>query len=1346
MIITMKQLFWAFLLALSILPLHLKAGITLHEASDATQTKAVLSASFSDLSLPHGFQYKYGTLPEIDGFSRAALASESDPVLVTTSGNAWSVREARGWVESYGGLAAGQSSTMSATAMLYSAATLTFDWSVDSEENIGILSFKVDGEEVASISGLVDFTAVSRDLAAGEHTFEWTYAKSSETNVGLDLGMVRNIHFRNTTPGEWIDVPVAGSEAQLDALYPGKDYLFRAYEVNVGYQFSAIKAFATLPLPEPIGEITVSSVTQTKATVNARVNDLGCPTRNEVVVGTFRDGQTSFTGLIHPYLMEYSDTELFDGSSRGSCNVSPDGYVYTDFPSDITGYLFGFSINISEPFRLKFVWGARGVSEDLAASVSLSIDDEEVGRVTASGNTLELEPFEYLIEPGTHRLSWNVDGMSGFYVQVGSCVLERASSWEKTFLMEGLSGSFPLEGLMPGHQYQAQIRVSPDYDSPLDQTWFGTNTDWFTFTTLNVAADILEATDVSQASATIHGRVYGGDATVVATGLQYKDAAGDRWTDYPKDASTEELSQALTRLRPSTTYHYRAYIQAEGCDTVFSDTGEFTTLSVQALKPVAVRVAQHSAVLQGEVVFGDATIYQRGMQFRKAGTEDWEDVEDIGEEAVYTLSKTGLEMGAAYEARTYIQPAGGDIIYSDILTFATLDVYIGKTASTSTQTTLDLVAALVPLDEGVVADEYGFEYYADSDGFYMGGGATDLPSDVVRVPVEPEDEALHLHLDGLTPYYSYNYRAYVKIGGTYHYTEGYLGTDRTWTGTGTDRASIAVELAERTPTTALLKLDATQDGDAVVTQIEYGMMNPNWVVEEYLPCGTELSLEGLSPGTSYGLAFRGLVNGRWCPLLLSLDWDYSLYEFETLPLNIEVAFTDITQTKATMQMSFIFGNVEVRDLHYRVNGGEYIPCGEITDTHKAIEIEGLKPATEYYVDFRGIIGEETSCYWDSYYGSSYHFTTKAVEVSASAPEVLQTVATIEWEADWGDATFFQAGIQYGTWEDYVDIPVNIEESSLLVTELLPSELYNYRFFVETVEGGRVYSTLNAFITEAVHCETLPVSNVSNRSATLNGTIACDSYSSAEFGFQWKQMEGWSSEPAFTKGHKNDDGGISVGLVNGMLEPNTDYQYRAAVRYQGNIYAADEWETFRTESEYVYYPATVYTIFRTDRENNRLLLCGYYVAGSEEVVDQGYEYWNNAVNASARSTGGVEVIHTDASMQYSLDVATLQAGDYSVRAFVTTSSGITIYGNTLAFGVQNGEVVGISDAPAAVITCSVEGASLTVRNATGLSCVVCNVSGMVVAQRDRMLETEEFDLAPGLYVIRFSSGETCKVGI
>lgn len=72
------------------------AQIVLHEATNITQTKATLSADFSDLNNEHGFQYKYGTLPNIDEFSRTALSANSDLVQINTTSNAWSARTVKG--------------------------------------------------------------------------------------------------------------------------------------------------------------------------------------------------------------------------------------------------------------------------------------------------------------------------------------------------------------------------------------------------------------------------------------------------------------------------------------------------------------------------------------------------------------------------------------------------------------------------------------------------------------------------------------------------------------------------------------------------------------------------------------------------------------------------------------------------------------------------------------------------------------------------------------------------------------------------------------------------------------------------------------------------------------------------------------------------------------------------------------------------------------------------------------------------------------------------------------------------------------------------------------------------
>lgn len=317
-----------------------------------------------------------------------------------------------------------------------------------------------------------------------------------------------------------------------------------------------------------------------------------------------------------------------------------------------------------------------------------------------------------------------------------------------------------------------------------------------------------------------------------------------------------------------------------------------------------------------------------------------------------------------------------------------------------------------------------------------------------------------------------------------------------------------------------------------------------------------------------------------------------------------------------------------------------------------------------------------------------------------------------------------------------------------LTELLPGQTYSCRSFVETEEGGRVYSSSRTFTTKNIECETLPVSNISNRSATMNGTIECDSYSSAEFGFQWKQMQGWTSDPAFTKGRKSDDGTLSVALVNGMLEPNTDYQYRAAVRYQDKIYYASNWVTFRTESEFVYYPATVYTMFRTDRENNALVLCGYYVAGSETIVSQGYEYWRTGqYSLQAKAPQSPVIINTDESMQYEFAPGELPNGDYNVRAFVKTESGATIYGATLGFTSSASGYSGVENIESELPYIVAEGGVVKVYNANQHQCIIYSVNGQILANRTITDSYDEFRLTPGNFIIvSLSNGLKKKIKI
>jgi hypothetical protein len=83
------------------------------------------------------------------------------------------------------------------------AGSLSFDWSVSSEENTDdpsapydALYLIIDGEQVDFISGEVAYTTVTiDDLATGDHQVTWLYLKDGATSAEADTGYLKNIIF-----------------------------------------------------------------------------------------------------------------------------------------------------------------------------------------------------------------------------------------------------------------------------------------------------------------------------------------------------------------------------------------------------------------------------------------------------------------------------------------------------------------------------------------------------------------------------------------------------------------------------------------------------------------------------------------------------------------------------------------------------------------------------------------------------------------------------------------------------------------------------------------------------------------------------------------------------------------------------------------------------------------------------------------------------------------------------------------------------------------------------------------------------------------------------------------------
>ncbi|PKG85205.1 serine protease [Colwellia sp. 75C3] len=83
------------------------------------------------------------------------------------------------------------------------AGSLSFDWSVSSEENtdnpdepFDALYLLVDGEQINFISGEIAYTKVTiDDLTVGEHQVTWLYKKDGGASEGKDEGYLKNVIF-----------------------------------------------------------------------------------------------------------------------------------------------------------------------------------------------------------------------------------------------------------------------------------------------------------------------------------------------------------------------------------------------------------------------------------------------------------------------------------------------------------------------------------------------------------------------------------------------------------------------------------------------------------------------------------------------------------------------------------------------------------------------------------------------------------------------------------------------------------------------------------------------------------------------------------------------------------------------------------------------------------------------------------------------------------------------------------------------------------------------------------------------------------------------------------------------
>jgi len=121
----------------------------------------------------------------------------------TFGGNAnWTIDNSTAWDGAYsarsGAIGDNQLTSLSITMETVSAGTISFYRKVSSEATYDFLQFYIDNTMKDQWSGNMDWTEVSYNVPAGNHTFKWVYDKDQNTIGGSDCGWIDFITFPPT--------------------------------------------------------------------------------------------------------------------------------------------------------------------------------------------------------------------------------------------------------------------------------------------------------------------------------------------------------------------------------------------------------------------------------------------------------------------------------------------------------------------------------------------------------------------------------------------------------------------------------------------------------------------------------------------------------------------------------------------------------------------------------------------------------------------------------------------------------------------------------------------------------------------------------------------------------------------------------------------------------------------------------------------------------------------------------------------------------------------------------------------------------------------------------------------
>lgn len=431
----------------------------------------------------------------------------------------------------------------------------------------------------------------------------------------------------------------------------------------------------------------------------------------------------------------------------------------------------------------------------------------------------------------------------------------------------------------------------------------------------------------------------------------------------------------------------------------------------------------------------------------------------------------------------------------------------------------------------------------------------------------------------------------------------------------------------------IVTMEATQATISVHSTNDYSISEAKLYGNTKTSTDGTVSFSNLAPNKQHLIHLSGFMPQDLEQLGITESIEGDL-DFTTKPITLDIELVKATNLTLRVKGVYDTGDAMVSKTDFGDDGGG-----------KEITIGGLAPGQSRKVNFNVTTSD------GSITSMSKSFKTIPVNVSMGVQTVTPTSCTLKGSYSVIDATVTATQID------------NQKGNSIKKYGLDPNTNYAFYYYVTTKEGGIVNAAIG-IKTPALDLETQNAQTVSDKKAII-GAKTNGEDNGLRFGFEWRRYDAPDLVPSTFSECPLYNGIISGSLNN--LSANTYYKYRPFYKSDSGRMYYGEWSAFGTADAYVYFKPEVHTYEAQNITTRSAELRGTALPGSEDVIEQGFEYWpDQSFARTTEASSGNRTVVTVSGMLMVTTIDNLESGtSYRYRSFVRTSKETT-FGEEMTF--------------------------------------------------------------------------------